>query len=99
MIRRHILASQTQAAIDRNIAIGRDRADQQVAKDNRFLEKAVLSLHYKLKTEKNTLTNRQVKDHLRSFWKKYRIHHLDVIDAVIARGWGVRTESGLHHYE
>ena len=94
MVRRHILTVQHKSAEERNVAIGRDRAEQQLAKDNRFLEKAADSLRQKLR-EQTTLTNRQIKDHLRQYWKRHRIDHHEVINVVIARGWGAVSEEGL----
>jgi hypothetical protein len=91
-IRQHLLATADAASQDRNQAAGIARAHSRIAETDVYLERAIYSLVTKLRSTKEPLTTRQVKDHLRPFKQRHGIDHREVI--VLAIGRGLATEDG-----
>lgn len=89
-IRSHILATERAAASDLSRARGVARAQEELAADTVYLERAALSLARKLRDSPDGLSLQKVKDAVNQYKRRYGIHHSEIIDLAIRRGLCVK---------
>lgn len=95
-VREHLLRTQMQGLVDKDEAAGRSAAARKMAEESAYLERAVFSLATKVRHTAGGLSNRDIKDHLRTFSRRHGIHHTEVITICLERGLLRRGEGG--HY-
>lgn len=79
---------------DRDVAIGRSQAARNLATIDVYLERAIESLVKKVSASDTPTLARDVKDHLRSYSKRYGLSYLEVAEAAAARGRVVIHSTG-----
>ena len=93
-VRDQVLAFQDRGLHDRDQAAGMANARRKMAEEQVYLERAALSLARRVHSDKAPLHLRAAKDYLRTYWKRHRVHHTDVLELVASRKWVVMGEDG-----
>lgn len=93
-LRQALLASLGDITKDRARAAGTADATREIAKVDVFLEKAALSVARKVQGSKVPVSRREVRDHIRSMTRRYKIDYREAIATALDRGWVLSTEDG-----